>query len=130
MKSLYVDSSVVVACLLEEATAPSLLKILSQSERAVSSYLLEAEVYSVAKREGVDNLLVEKLMQNIYLMTSDGSRKSEYQKIFHHGYVRGADACHLASALFLDPKADNLTFFTLDRNQGDMARKLGFTVTP
>ena len=39
----------------------------------------------------------------------------------------GADAWHLACALFLDPDANELVFLTLDRRQRDVAKSIGFT---
>jgi hypothetical protein len=52
----------------------------------------------------------------------------EFRKVLEHGYVRGADLWHLASALFLAPEPGQLAFFSLDRRQAEVALKLGFAV--
>jgi hypothetical protein len=52
----------------------------------------------------------------------------ELERVMSGGYVRGADAWHLACALFLDPDANELMFLTLDKRQRAVAKAIGFPV--
>lgn len=47
-------------------------------------------------------------------------------KVFAADYVKGADAWHLACALYAAGDPRDLTFLTLDRRQRTVARRLGF----
>ena len=50
----------------------------------------------------------------------------ELDKILAAGTLKGADLWHLACALFLRPQFEEMAFLTLDGNQADVARALGF----
>ena len=50
----------------------------------------------------------------------------ELTRVLSAGYVRGADAWHIACALLVDPGAKELTFLTLDERQREVAVALGF----
>lgn len=126
MKRIYVDSSAIAAILLIEEKASQYQKFLDHAEEVVSSSLLEAEIYSVAARERVDSHLLEKTLSHISISIPERTLRREYSLIFSHGYCRGADAHHIATAMYLDPTCRVLTFLTADRSQKEMARKVGF----
>lgn len=44
------------------------------------------------------------------------------------GYLRGADLWHIATALYVAPQATEISFITLDGQQGEVASALGFQV--
>ena len=44
------------------------------------------------------------------------------------GYLRGADLWHIATALYVAPRAEEIGFITLDGPQRDVAAALGFQV--
>jgi hypothetical protein len=50
----------------------------------------------------------------------------ELERVFAGGYLKGADAWHLACALYLAEEPAKLAFLTLDRRQRAVARRLGF----
>lgn len=50
----------------------------------------------------------------------------ELERVFTSGYLKGADAWHLACALYLAEEPAKLAFLTLDRRQRAVARRLGF----
>lgn len=128
MKAVYVDSSVVVAILLQEGNRAKLIQVLNNAEEVVSSFFSEAEVYSVVKREGLDFDKTKTLLQSLTLVQSDGSLEKEILEALKAGYVRGADLHHLATALYLDPGKKQLRFFTLDENQKKVAKAAGLEV--
>jgi hypothetical protein len=49
----------------------------------------------------------------------------EFDRILEAGLLRGPDLWHLACALFLRARVDELSFLTLDNKQGEIARSLG-----
>ena len=61
-----------------------------------------------------------------WLSRLDPASAQLFCAVFEAGYLRGADAWHLATALYLTPDPGELTFLTLDERQGDIASKLGF----
>lgn len=130
MKFLYVDSSIMVAMMFEEKGSEAFKKRLQVSVGAFSSYLMEAEIYSAARREGVPLEYPEQFLQTVSLVFPNRSLKKEYEKIFSKQFCRGADACHIATALFLDPEGKSLGFLTADRVQAEIARKIGLKVIP
>lgn len=130
MSHIYVDSSILVSLLFQEKGWQKYSKSLSQCEGAYSSYLLEAEVYASAKREGLKLTVAKEFIESLSLVIPDRSLHSEYFRIFEFGYCRGADACHIATALYLDPDAKNVHFMTADQSQAKMAKVLGFQLFP
>lgn len=126
--NIYVDSSVVVAALLEEPRHEEFRCLLSQAGSVLSSYLLEAEVFAAAAREQISLDETQEQIRNIVFIAVNRKLVEEYKKIFSIGYSKGADALHLATALFIDPTAKNLVFLTADTNQKSIAQKLGFRV--
>jgi hypothetical protein len=53
---------------------------------------------------------------------------AELERVFAGGYVKGADAWHLACALYVAEDPRHLTFLTLDTRQRTVARRLGFPI--
>lgn len=123
---MYIDSSVIVAILFEESARHKCLAILNKATEVMSSSLLEAEVLSVVRREGVGKKTAMSLLNRISLFQPDRLLSIEFSRIFSLGYCKGADAFHLASALYIDPSAEELSFFTLDKQQFQLATRLGF----
>ena len=128
MRTVYLDSSVLVALLFEETLPKRYDRWLDFKGSYYSSYLLEAEIYASAAREGFSLEKAGEFIERVSLIIPEGSLKKEYLRIFGMGYCRGADACHLATALYLDPTAENLVFLTADEKQANMARKIGFQI--
>lgn len=94
----------------------------------VSASLLEAEVLASAKREGVALDKAAPFVDMVSLVIPERSLLPEYLSIFEAGYLRGADAYHLAAALYTDPTRKQLGFATADQKQSEIADRLGFTV--
>lgn len=126
MKITYVDTSILVGMLFEEKDAHKWKRFLNAKDDTVSSALIEAELLAAAAREKVELALASTFLESVTLLHPDRSLKEEYAKIFSFGYIRGADACHLASALFLDPEAKTVSFLTADAQQRHIAAQLGF----
>lgn len=126
MTRLYVDSSILVGILFRQEGASFHYKLIENSDQAMSSYLLEAEVYAACTREKADFERADDLFKSFSFIFPERSLRKEYRLVFDHGYCRGADAHHIAMALHLDPTCQMLTFLTTDRSQKELARKIGF----
>jgi uncharacterized protein with PIN domain len=126
LTTAYVDTSVLVATLLGERSAAELRRRFGRFELLVSSPLLEAEVFAVFAREGLD--VSAATTENVELVQVNRSLTAELYRVYAAGHVRGADAWHLATALYLSPDPSQLTFVTLDAAQGKVAESLGFAV--
>jgi len=127
-KLFYVDSSVLVAILLEEQGYLEAQKILSKQLSLQSSTLLQAEIFSVCIRENIETQYAIELSESISFF-SPTNLITELEKASKLGFVRGADLYHIASALYLsnnNPK--ELSFFTLDKRQVECAKKCGFKI--
>jgi predicted nucleic acid-binding protein len=124
VKSAYVDSSCLVAIALNEPGSQALLVRISRYDRLFSTNLLEAELRSALSREGnrsgFGNFLA--LMRWVF---PHRRLTPEIDRILEAGLLRGPDLWHLACALFLRPRVDELSFLTLDNRQGEIARSLG-----
>ena len=127
MSAAYVDTSALVAVLLGEPQAKTITAQLSEHETLLSSNLLEAELRAVLARENV-GVKFTSLVSGIDWVLPDRPLARELNRVLEAGYVRGADAWHLACALYLDPEASELHLVSLDQRQLDVARILGFTV--
>lgn len=128
MKVTYVDSSVLIAILFGERESQKWQRYLTGRDEIVSSALMEAEVFSAASREGVSLGSVDELLEAVSIILPERSLRAEYHRIFSIGYCRGADAEHLATALYLDPRGREMEFATLDNQQRLVAQKLGMGV--
>lgn len=125
MKVAYVDTSAILAVVLGEATAPGIATTLGDHEALLSSNLLEAELRSTLEREGVEEDATE-LVRGIQWVMPSRPLSAELARVLACGYTRGADAWHLACALYLSPRPDECAFVTLDQRQARVARQLGF----
>jgi predicted nucleic acid-binding protein len=125
MRVAYVDTSCVVAVTFGEPGADRVRSTLADFDRLLSSNLLEAEWRASLSREGVD-AATEDVLESIAWILPNRPLSQEITRVLQGGYLRGADAWHLACALFLDPNAAELSLVTLDVAQRAVARKLGF----
>ena len=125
MNPAYVDSSCLVAIALEQPAYARVAKALSASPRLLASNLLEAELRSALVREAV-TLDPTQLLETIDWLLPERQLSPELERVLATGHLRGADAFHLAHALWLAPDAEGLDFLTLDRAQRVSARQLGF----
>lgn len=125
---IYLDSSIAVGILLEQNEYKKYHSVISGSHHVFSSHLLEAELLSAAKREDVSLAMAVHLLQRFSLVFVESSLQAELMQIFELGYCKGPDACHLATALYLNPQANEFLFLTADKTQRSLARKLGFKV--
>ena len=124
MKVAYVDTSCLVAIAFGEPGAAALARRLAAFDELVSANLLEAELLSACAREGVAP--ATGLLEAISWVIPDRPLGSEITSVLEHGYLRGADCWHLATALYLAGEPVSMAFVTLDERQGEVARGLGF----
>ena len=129
MKLAYVDTSCLVAVAFEEPRADAVRGALAGADRLLASNLLEAEWRSALVREDV-TASSEAMIESISWILPNRSLRPEIDRVLASGYLRGADAWHLACALFLDPGAAHLLVLTLDEPQRIVAERLGFAVGP
>ncbi len=125
MKAAYVDSSCLVCIALGERAWRSTAERLESFERLYSSTLLEAELRCVLAREKVTASPAE-LLAPVTWVHPRQRLSSQLDLVLAAGYVRGPDAFHLATALFLAPSPSDIHFLTLDKRQAQAARRLGF----
>lgn len=126
MSFAYVDTSCLVAIAFDEAGAGRMAAHLRRFDRIFSSNLLEAELRSALKREGVKGQELHMLSWLTWVYPNRPLTR-EFDRITALGYLKGADLWHLAHALFLAPDARDLTFLTLDKRQNEIAARLGFS---
>jgi predicted nucleic acid-binding protein len=119
----YVDTSVIVAITFGEDGADAILEKVRPFE-LVSAPLLEAEWRSACHRNAIAP--DASILREIVWMHIDRPLTAELERVFEAGYVRGADAWHLATALYLAPDPSELTFLTLNDRQRGVAEVLGF----
>ena len=125
MKVAYVDTSCLVAIAFGEKGSRALTNRLQACDRLLSSNLLEAELSATLAREKVGGD-PGGLLSHLDWLFPDRPLTPEYSRVLTAGYVRGADLWHLACALYLAPKPEELHFLTLDKRQKKVARKIGF----
>ena len=124
MSDAYLDSSVIVAIALDEPGSGDVAARLDEFSRPLSANLLEAELLSAIYREGLR--FNESLISGIEWIHPNRSLHDEMALALSAGYLRGADLWHMAIALYAARKPDELTFFTLDIRQRNVAATLGF----
>jgi hypothetical protein len=90
----------------------------------VSSNLLEAELRATFAREGL--VPAGELFDWMKWVLPDRPLAPELGRVFAAGYLRGADAWHLACALYATSNPADIAFLTLDTRQAAVARRLGF----
>jgi predicted nucleic acid-binding protein len=126
LKQAYVDTSWLVAIAFGEEGSEKATKLLRSDLRVVASNLLEAELRSAFLRENVEED-AGGILEGIGWILPDRSLAPELGRVFESGLLKGADAWHLACALYLDPDASALAFLTRDTAQRRVARALGFS---
>ena len=124
MSVAYLDTSCLVAVAFGEPGHEALTAQLDRLDQLFSSNLLEAELRAVLRREGVEE--GESLMDGLSWVLPDRPLTPEIEAVLGAGSVRGADAWHLACALYLSPDPGELEVLTLDPRQATVARALGF----
>lgn len=129
MRVAYVDTSAIVAIGFKEAGHNLITKKLRRFQHVFSHHLLEAEIFSSLRRERYGTDAFAELLAGVRLVFPDQSLSSELDRVFQHGYIRGADALHLATALWLaGDQTKEIRFISLDRTQSEFAEALGFSV--
>ncbi len=93
-----------------------------------ASPLLEGELWSAAVREGLPEEAVVRALAEVHWVLPDRSLSREIRQVLEVGTLRGADAWHLACALYAVDYPARLPFVTLDEPQARVARALGFPV--
>lgn len=121
---VFVDSSCFVALALGEPGSVRLKNRLLRASGRFAAALAEAEVLAALTRERVS--LSTAPLAGVEWVSPSRRLSRELDRVLATGYVRGADAWHLACALFLDPEAAELAFLTLDERQREVATALGF----
>jgi predicted nucleic acid-binding protein len=122
----YVDTSCLVAIAFDEPGAARMAARLRRCARLFSSNLLEAELRSALKREGVEGQGLHMLSWLTWVYP-DRPLTREIDRITVRGYLKGAALWHLANALLLASDGQGLAFLTLDRRQREVANRLGFS---
>ena len=126
MSVVYVDTSVLTAIAFDEPGADALAARLDEFTRLVSSNLLEAELRATFAREKLG--FPENAIAGVDWILPDRPLAPELATVLEAGYLRGADLWHLASALYLTPRPESLSFATLDVRQASIAAALRFPV--
>jgi len=120
----YVDTSCLIAVAFGEPGTESLARRLESYDQLVSSDLLEAELRSALKREGVEG--GDDLLRGLAWVLPDRRLTAEIERALVVRYLRGADLWHIAVALYLAESPADVDFLTLDSAQRDAAAALGF----
>ena len=120
----YVDSSVIVAIVLNEVGSNDHARRLGDFSQLLSSNLLEAEVRAALAREG--RQFEDRFISGIEWVFPHRSLGPELAVALAAGYLRGADLWHIATALYAAPEPGEIAFVTLDNHQRAIAITLGF----
>jgi len=120
----YVDTSCLVAVAFSEPGSEGVASVLETFDALLSSNLLEAELLATLVREGVEE--EPAFLSSIGWVLPDRPLSREIRRVLAAGRVRGADALHLATALYVAENPGELTFATLDQRQREVAKALGF----
>lgn len=128
MQALYIDSSALMALLFKQSDHINIKKIMINANELISSNLIIAECFSACTREKFDKILCWEFLQEISMVIPESKLQLELEKVFHCGYLRGANAYHLACALYLDNNTQELGFLSRDQNQCLVAQQLGFKI--
>ena len=126
MSAAYVDPSVLTAIAFDEPVAAGLTRRLEGLSRLISSNLLEAELRAAFAREKIT--FRENAIAGIDWILPDRTLAPELVTVLEAGYLRGADLWHVATALYVALRPEDLPFATLDARQGQVAEALGFPV--
>ena len=124
MNAAYVDTSCLVAIAFAEPGHKTVAARLGRFDRLFASNLLEAELRAAFRREKVS--VDDALLSGLTWVWPDRALTAEIEAVLDAAQVRGADAWHLACALYLSPDPRELAFLTMDRQQARAAEALGF----
>ena len=124
MKVAYVDTSCLVAIAFGEKGAAALGRRLEGFDELLSSNLLEAELRASFVRENVEP--DASYLDSIGWILPDRPLSQEMSAVLAAGYLRGADLWHLACALYVVDRPQEMSFVTLDSAQRAVAEALGF----
>jgi predicted nucleic acid-binding protein len=124
VNAAYVDTSCLVAIAFAEPGYKAVASRLDRFDQLFASNLLEAELRAVFRREKVN--ADDTLLGSLSWVFPDRALTAEIEAVLDAGQVRGADAWHLACALYLSPDPRELAFLTMDRRQARVAEALGF----
>lgn len=125
MSVAYVDTSCLVSIAFKQSGSDALSRRLASFDRLISSNLLEAEFQATFLREGLD--LDRSILDGITWILPDRTLSEEIAEVLTHGYIRGADCWHLATALYsAAQEPSSIAFLTLDSRQRTIARELAF----
>ena len=127
-KTIYIDTSVIVCLLFKQLDYQKLQTAFVEAEELISSSLILAETQSACVREKFPPQAGSPLLNKISLVNPEHRMTVELAEIFKYGYLRGADAYHLACALYADNNTRELVFLSRDNKQQALAKKLGFTL--
>ncbi len=123
----YVDSSCLVAVALGEPGHGEISRTLDGYEVLFSSGLLEAEVLSALRRDGLDPASAVDYIGEIEWVLPPRPLSPEIETALEAGRLRGGDLWHVACALFARESAGAaLDFLSLDGMQRTVASKLDF----
>lgn len=120
----YLDTSCLIAVAFGEPGTKSLARRLEAYDELVSSNLLEAELRSALKREGVEG--GGEFLDGVSWILPDRRLTAEIDRVLAVHYLRGADLWHVATALYLAESPADVDFLTLDSAQREAAAALGF----
>ncbi len=124
MKVAYVDTSCLVAIAFGEKGATALGRRLEGFDELLSSNLLEAELRASFVRENVEP--DASYLDSIGWILPDQPLSQEISAVLAAGYLRGAHLWHLACALYVVDRPQDMSFVTLDSGQWAVAEALGF----
>lgn len=124
MKVAYVDTSCLVAIAFGEKGATALGCRLEGFDELLSSNLLEAELWASFIRENVEP--DASYLDAIGWILPNRPLSQEMSVVLAAGYLSGADLWHLACALYVVDRPQDMSFVTLDSGQWAVAEALGF----
>ena len=124
MSACYVDTSLLAGIAFGEPVAERFTVALNRFERLLSSSLLEAELRAVFQREG--EAFEDDVVAGIEWVLPTRPLSAELAAALATGDLRGAVLWHVATALYVSPQPESLTFATLDVEQARVASALGF----
>ena len=126
MSIAYVDTSVLVAIAFDEPGGDQARERLDDFSRLLSANLLDAELRAAFARERLE--FDAAVLSRIEWVLPDRPLGIELVRALHAGYLRSADLWHIATALYIAPRAEEIGFITLDGLQRKVASILGFQV--
>jgi uncharacterized protein with PIN domain len=139
--NLFAESSAVLAWLLEEPTAETVLRLLGEGELVVASDLTLVECDRVLIRAAATGALAEAeaarrrarlaaAATHWHLLRLDEEVIERSRRPYPHEPIRTLVALHLASALVAGAAVPDLALLSLDERVRSNAERLGFRVVP